>query len=240
MPGQISGYKETLQTIKDLRKLKENQPTLTQGGLEPNLKILRDWQAARLARTHADLLASARYGPACSFFLSDMYAARDFSRRDQDLEYLYSLMSHFMPEILLRLVSRAIEINNLTKTLDQVLLKVLVEDLGMTDEITVDMYAEAYRMCDNYNDRVHQINLLGEIGRMVELGTHIPLISSVLKLSRRPATNAGWGEIHSFLERGYLAFKHIHGSDKFLRILQERELRILDRIYEGFAQPFDI
>ena len=32
---------------------------------------LRTWQADRLARTHADLLASARFGPAAAFFLTN-------------------------------------------------------------------------------------------------------------------------------------------------------------------------
>ena len=38
---------------------------------------LRAWQAVRLARTHADLLASPRMGLAATFFLTDIYGSED-------------------------------------------------------------------------------------------------------------------------------------------------------------------
>ena len=43
---------------------------------------LRKWQADRLARTHADLLASADYGDAARFFLTDLYGPADLANRD--------------------------------------------------------------------------------------------------------------------------------------------------------------
>lgn len=39
-------------------------------------EALRLWQAARLARTHADLLESPRYAETAAFFLSDIYGPR--------------------------------------------------------------------------------------------------------------------------------------------------------------------
>ena len=47
---------------------------------------LREWQAARLAQTHGDLLASPRYAQAATFFLSDLYGEKDFSERDAEVE----------------------------------------------------------------------------------------------------------------------------------------------------------
>src|SRR4051812_16480990 len=49
------------------------------------LDRLRDWQAARLRNTYADLAAEPRYAPAIAFFQSDLYGSGDFSRRDADL-----------------------------------------------------------------------------------------------------------------------------------------------------------
>ena len=42
---------------------------------------LRVWQAARLERTHSDLLASPRYRAATRFFLDELYGSKDFSQR---------------------------------------------------------------------------------------------------------------------------------------------------------------
>ena len=54
---------------------------------------LREWQAARLAKTHADLLSSSRYARAASFFLSDLYGEKDFSERDAEVERIASSLA---------------------------------------------------------------------------------------------------------------------------------------------------
>jgi hypothetical protein len=236
-------FSETIQHLSRLRHYRAQQPPISHVELDASLARLRSWQSARLARTHADLLASHRYGPACRFFLSEIYAPRDFSQRDQDIEYLYAVMSGFLPEFLLKVVRKAIEMNDLTNELDQELSRVLVEELGVNRSaagplITPELYAEAYRICNNYAERAHQIHLIGEVGSMVDRGTRIPLIGVTLHLARHPAKRAGWGELHEFLEHGYSAFKHMGRADKFLHTIQERELGILDRIYANHPDPF--
>ena len=204
------------------------------------MALLRLWQSNRLERTYADLLASRRYGPACRFFLDNIYAPRDFSQRDHDIEYLYGVMSHFLPDFLLALVRNVVEINNLSNELDQALLRALVEDLGVKDTITEELYAEGYLICDNYDERARQIELLVKIGHEVDISTHLPLVGTTLRLARAPARRTGWGDLQDFLERGFNAFKHMHGAHEFLDTIYEREMKILDRIFEGMKEPFEI
>jgi hypothetical protein len=211
---------------------------MTEPRLDPQLALLRAWQTDRLARTHADLLASPRYGPACRFFLSDLYAPRDFSQRDQDFEQLHRFLQRYLPAPLLRVLTRAIEANTLTKELDEILLAVLVNDLEMMDAISPQMYCEAYRRGDNYDKRVRQIELIVEVGREIDRIVRLPLSGIVLRLARRPAQRAAWTEIQDFLERGYAAFKHMGGADTFLYTLYQREKQILDRIFAGDSDPF--
>lgn len=242
---ETARFKETIHHLSRLRQYRLTQPPISHIEMGESLKRLRTWQSKRLAQTHADLLESPRYGPACRFFLTDIYAPRDFSQRDQDIEYLYTIMSSFLPEFLLKVVRKAIEMNDLTNELDLALSRVLVEDLGINgippnDAITPELYAEAYRICDNFDERAHQIHLIGEVGHMVDRATHIPLIGITLHLARHPATRAGWGELHSFLERGYAAFKHMGRADYFLQTIQDREMRILERIFAGHPDPFSI
>jgi hypothetical protein len=200
--------------------------------------LLRTWQTERLKRTHADLLASRRYAPACRFFISDVYGAREFRQRNQDIEYLYNLMRRFIPDILLVMVRNAIDLYRMTTELDQKLLSKLVGDLGMQDQITEPIYAEAYRMCANVAERRRQIELLVEIGRQVEFSARFPPIGMALHLARGPAHHAGWHELQDFLERGYKAFKHMGKAKKFLEVIERRELMILDRIYASHPDPF--
>ena len=54
--------------------------------LDGRLKALQGWQCERLLATHADLAAHPRYGPGVDFFVGDLYAPKDFSARDADIE----------------------------------------------------------------------------------------------------------------------------------------------------------
>lgn len=208
------------------------------GGLTPQMGVLRQWQVDRLAQTHGDLLRSKRYGRACQFFLTDIYGAQDFSQRDADAENVYRTMRKYLPERLLITMGKTIELNKTTQQLDNHLLDVLVNQLGMTDTLTADMYAAAYRLCDNYETRQKQLDMVLDVGRGVDNLTRIPMIGMVLRAARRPASRSGWSELQDFMERGFAAFKEMRGADQFLAIVEQRERRILDQIFAGAPAPF--
>lgn len=238
MPGKISA-KEFIQLLKELQNRQDAQRIAVEGAeLDPQMAMLRQWQAKRLANTYADLLADEQYRPACLFFLSDLYAARDFSQRNHDAEHLYNLLSRFLPEGMLRLLADAIQINQLTSQLDQTLLKVLVDDLGVKDAITGQVYAQAYRLCNNYPERREQIELLTRILREAAQGAHNPIFAISLRLVRSPAERAGWLELYDFLERGYLACKPMKDVETFVKTIERRELELLEKIFAGDDDPF--
>jgi hypothetical protein len=224
-----------------LRTAEQTRHKEVQGAaLDPRVRLLREWQVRRLVNTYRDLLENPRYAAACEFFISDIYAARDFSQRNYDMRQMYQTLRRFMPASLIHPLALAIELHDLTVTLDEQLLDVLVNTLGMGDQLTVEMYAEAYRRCNNYAVRVRQIEMIVEIGQRVETLVNIPFSASVLKLAHAPAVRTGWAELHSFLERGYTAFKHMRGAHAFLETIHEREIEILDRIYARHPAPFDL
>lgn len=208
--------------------------------LSPEMKLLRTWQSQRLAQTHADFLQSPRYRAAAEFFLSDIYAPRDFSQRNQDIKRMYQSMLKILPERVLHTLGVVIELHQFTDELDQLLLDVLVNQIGITDTITAEQYAEAYRLCDNYEDRARQIALVVEVGHGVDRLVRLPLIGMTLRVARRPAQMAGWHELQDFLERGFMAFKQMRGAAEFLNTIQQREMQILDRIFAGHPEPFAI
>ncbi len=209
-------------------------------GLSPQMEILRQWQVERLAQTHEDLLRNKRYGRACQFFLSDIYGAQDFSQRDADAENVYRTMRKYLPDRLLTTMGKTIELNKITQQLDAHLLDVLVNRLSMTDTLTAEMYAEAYRLCDNYETRQKQLTMVLDVGRGVDNLTRIPMIGMVLRAARRPATRSGWSELQDFMERGFAAFKEMRGADQFLAIVEQRERQILDQIFANTPHPFSI
>jgi hypothetical protein len=227
-----------LSTLKDIQKLKQER--IASAGLDPKLALLRNWQSERLARSYADLLADRRFRPACLFFLQDIYAARDFSQRDHDILQMYDFMRRVFPEGMIRPLQLTVEVHTLTNALDARLLEVLVDQLGLTDTLTEALYAEAYRRCDNYVERVRQIDLIYKIGYELDTLVRSPLTGAALTVAKVPARRAGYVELTEFIERGYNAFRHMQNAEHFLSTIRQREKLILDRIYAEEADPFTL
>jgi hypothetical protein len=208
--------------------------------LAREVALLRTWQTQRLSQTYDDFLRSPRFRPAAIFFLSDLYAPTDFSQRNSDLERFYEGLRKALPERALVVLAEGIKLHEFTEQLDNALARVLVDELGVTDTITEAQYAEAYRICDNYEERLQQIRMIDKIGRGVDHMVRLPFVGIALRLAHTPAHLAGWHELQGFLERGFAAFKHMKGADEFLGTVQLRETRILDQIFAGHPQPFTV
>lgn len=226
--------------IHILKNLEDHQETLFNGNqLDPQLVLLRKWQSNRLKHTYSDLLADKRYRPACEFFLSDVYAPRDFSRRDHDAQQLYESLSKYLPEALLKLLVDVINMNQVSNSLDASLLNVLKNDLGVTDLITSEAYTQAYRICDNYAQRKEQIDLLVHILRKAGNGARRPIAGISLRLAAIPARQSGWNDLYLFLLRGYQASRPmLNDLEFFINTIQLREMTILDKIFTGDPNPF--
>lgn len=208
--------------------------------LASRIPMLRKWQSDRLSATYADLLANKRYQPATAFFLSDLYGPNDFSQRDDDIERLFSTLVKVLPDYLIRTAAYAAELNALSAELDFAVLGVLVRELNVTEAVLQEAYAEAYRRCDNYDLRKHQIALLKMLGDDLDEIVFRPLVYNTVRMLKIPALLAGFSALQDFLERGFKAFHHMQGADEFLDTIVGRETRILDRIYESHPCPFEI
>ncbi len=207
--------------------------------LAAQLDLLRAWQSRRLARTYADLADDPHYARACRFLLEDIYMApRDFARQGEDLQRVYELALRGVPGWIVRPVIQALELYNLSEDLDHALLDVLVNRLGMTDHLTPQLYAEAYRLCDNYALRVRQIELMVEVVHAMDGLVRLPMVTTTMRLGRLAASRAGLVELHNFVERGVTALQEMGGADAFVSIIRQREMQILDRIFAGDPDPF--
>ncbi|MBA4396170.1 MAG: hypothetical protein C0394_02080 [Syntrophus sp. (in: bacteria)] len=202
------------------------------------MPLLRQWQSDRLRATYEDLLADKRYQPATAFFLSDLYGPNDFSRRDRDIERLFSTLVKLLPDYLIQIAANAAELNALSAELDFALLGVLVEELDVTEAITQEAYAEAYRRCENHDLRRHQIALLKRLGEDLDAIVFKPLVYNTVRMLKIPALLAGFSALQNFLERGFDAFHHMQGADEFLDAIVTRETLILDSIYKSRPDPF--
>jgi hypothetical protein len=198
--------------------------------LEAARQCLRAWQSARLARTHADLLASPRMGLAATFFLTDLYGSDDFSRLDADVRRIVPVMKRVLSDTGLEIVAQAAELEALSEELDCA----MATSLGSESRrLTAATYASAYRKVDRRADRERQITLIENLGKSLDRLVHKPLVGATLSMMRKPAKLAGLGELQDFLQRGYKAFVRMGGAGEFVDLVVGRERNLLKALFAG-------
>ena len=202
----------------------------------PWLPELRRWQSQRLAASFSDLLADERTRPAATFFLSDLYADRDFTRRDQNIAKVVPLMAHLLPASLLRALGDAVALGALSHALDLRMVRALSADA--LAELDVPRYASAYRSAGCPRLRRYQIDLIVAVGQTLDRAVHKRGVSGLLRASRVPARLAGVADLQQFLERGFSAFAALDGATDFLHTIASREREVSRRLFAGHANPF--
>ena len=219
-----------LTRVTRLREACHADPSLAKA-----LQRLGEWQSRRLRHTYADLAVDPRYTAAIAFFQHDLYGGADFSRRDADLARVVPKMVRLVPEKVIATVAHAIELNALSRELDQSLLMRLPRRDG---DFSVAENCEAYRDADEYPLRKHQLALIREVGAALDHYVRTPMVGAALTMMRQPARLAGFSALQDFLERGFTAFRRMNGAAQFLDIIEMRETDLHEAIVAGADDPF--
>lgn len=225
-----AALKRELERVSRLNTERSADPDLARA-----LARLSDWQASRLGATYADLAVQPRYADAIAFFQTDLYGAADFSRRDADLARAAPVMARMLPDRVIATVAKAMELNALSQDLDRMMLAHLPR---AADAFTVAEYCRAYRAMDNRAARGLQIQLIGQFGAAIDVYVGKPLLRTALTMMRHPARAAGLAVLQEFLERGFTAFRKMHGAAEFLATIDRRERALMNAIFEGDTAPF--
>lgn len=207
-------------------------------GLDPQLAKVREFQGQRIAQTYRDFAAQPQFAGVMRFFLEDLYAARDFTQRDHDVQRAHNFLSKVVPAEMLQLATDSIELTQLSNTLDEKLARIAFGELKLKGKVTAEGYAEAYRRSDAYAGRERQIELLVNVMGDAAKTAHMLLSGAALRMAKGPAKAAGWDEMYGFLERGHQAFAKVKQPETFLEAIEERETRIMKKIARGEKKPF--
>jgi hypothetical protein len=188
---------------------------------------VKQWQGERLRRTYPDLLASARFRPACEFFLAELYGAKNFEQRDREALRVVPKLVKMLPERAVETITLAVELDGLSESLDARLAR------EVRLPIDVAGYAQAYRETGTEEERARQIDEVNRIGRALDKLARVPLLAGLLHLMRGPAEAAGLGHLHHFLETGFASFKHMGPANAFLDIVRRRETALMRSLFDG-------
>ncbi len=195
---------------------------------------LKRYQSARLGQTHADLLANPNTHGAALFFLEELYGAHDLSQRDVDLERIIPTLQKMLSYETLNTITEAIVLDALSERLDTAMARVLGTDFSEA------MYVAAYRTATTREERTRQLDLVQELGNSLCALVDIALLAVTLSIMKAPARLAGLGKLHEFLNEGFTTFKRMKKPMQFVETIVGRERQVMERIYEGRKEPFDV
>ena len=195
---------------------------------------LKRYQSARLAETHADLLANPNTHDAALFFLDELYGAHDLSQRDVDLERIIPTLQRMLSYESLHTITEAIVLDALSEKLDTAMARVLGTSFDDAN------YVAAYRTATVRADRERQLELVRELGDSLCELVRIPLLSMTLSVMKGPARLAGLSDLHEFLHSGFSTFKKMKKPAQFVETIVGRERQVMERIYAGRRDPFDV
>ncbi len=225
----IHKLEQQLRTVKAERQAGKRDP-----GMHSARTALKQYQSARLARTHADLLAERDTHGAALFFLDELYGAHDLSQRDIDLERIIPTLQRVLTVDALHAITEAIVLDALSEKLDSEMAAVLGKRFDDAQ------YAAAYAGATTRADRERQLELVQELGDALCKLVRIPFLSTMLKVMRKPAQMAGLGDLQRFLEQGFDTFKAMKAPRQFVSTIVRRERQVLDNIFAGKARPYDL
>lgn len=207
---------------------------LAVAGLAERVEGLKEYQQRRFAKTYPDLLASDRYQAAARFFLDELYGPRDFTGRDRQFARIVPSLVRLFPGDVVRTVERLARLHALSEQLDTAMSEV---DPGAGCKWDPSSYVRAWRQVGRPEDRRRQIAWTLEVGRSLDHLVGKPFLARSLRLMRGPAQLAGLAELQRFLESGFAAFQGMQGAAGFLRVVAEREERLLGELFGHDGEP---
>ena len=220
---------QQLRLVAEERQAAKREPALMAARV-----ALKRYQSARLAVTHADLLANPNTRDAAQFFLEELYGSHDLSQRDVDLERIIPTLQKMLSYESLHTITEAIVLDALSERLDTAMARVL------GTEFTDGMYIAAYRTATTREEREKQLELVQQLGDSLCELVKVPLLAVTLSIMKAPARLAGLGQLHQFLDRGFSTFKKMKKPAQFVESIVGRERQVMTRIYEGRMEPFDV
>lgn len=198
---------------------------------EPRYHYLKGFQSERLRRTYADFAADPQNKAAAAFFFNRLYSTEDTSERDASFKRIHANLKRFLGGEVAESMAKLIELQEITLAMDHRLLEVLAEQ-GAPAEFDEETYERVYRLSDNYDMRLRQIELLVFLNRLVHKISHRFGIGVVLLGLRNACLLLSDTRMVDFLMEGYRAFKNLKSVAPLVAAINERETQRLNRIYQ--------
>lgn len=195
-----------------------------------NYDRFANWQLQYLLPFFGDLYERDGYAAAIDFTMSDL-AGVGISNRDRDLERAAPAITRMLPLQALATIASAAEMNARVLKVNIAICRCLLENNELPIVIMERDYCVACRKASSLAECVELVRVITGLGKTLKSLIKVPMIGMMLRAMRVPAHAAGFGALQEFLENGYFTFKQIPDIDHFLGEIEDRMIRIFERIY---------
>ena len=193
---------------------------------------LQAFQIAMLQTEYGDFGSQPRFHDLVDFFFGALYAPADFGLRNESFRTLHEWLAGIVGHDPVRVLAQAIELYELTESLDDDMLLALRADGidGNVSLITQAAWESAYRRVGRRLDRQRQADLIVDNGQILEIACRVPFVHTQLRAFRPAAALLGWGHVIDFLLQGQEAMARARPIDPLLDAISLRELARIDRL----------
>lgn len=198
--------------------------------LNASVSAIKAYQQRRFRHTYADLLSSERHGPACRFFLDELYGPDDFSQRDAQFARVVPALVRLFPKEIVDTVASLADLHAMSERLDTEMGRRLARP-----NVDPGVYIEAWQATGQRAQRDTQIDLTLDVARALDTLTRKPLLRSALRMMRPAARAAGLAELQRFLERGFETFREMNGAREFVEVVERRERALAAALFDASA-----
>lgn len=209
---------------------------------EELLLNLRRYQASMLRDTYRDLMEDEGYKRLLTFILDTIYTPEDVNAPTDAFKKVYDYFLERPKGKPITILTKLMELNRLSEELDQSLTEQISEigpttpaktagQAGEPCEITDAVYENALRACNNRKERERHIELFAECVTTLHELTRHSLNAFMFKVIKLLMSYLGRPKVIKVVEEGYGAFLDVEDISRFTRVIKERELKRLERVY---------
>jgi hypothetical protein len=210
----------------------ERATRIAEEGLSSKVRAVKEYQQQRFRHTYADVLVDVRYGPACRFFLEELYGPDDFSQRDAQFSRVVSALVRLFPVDIINTVAMLAELHDISERLDT-----LMGRHFAVASVDAPSYISAWQATGRRPERNRQIELTLDVAQSLDSLTQKPLLKKGLQLMRPAARAAGLAELQKFLETGFDTFKAMKGAQEFVATVERRERALAAALFDVTLSP---
>lgn len=207
--------------------------------LADRLQQIQAWQKQRMQDTHQTLFA--RYPAMARYFLNRLYGGADFDVLVQQLQRILGKahkVEKLVPESTVKTGLLGVELAVLAIELDEQLALWWQEKhpdvLAPTDALML----EAYQVLAQDQQRLHQMDLLDQLGEKLDQYVRSFMVQSVFKLARASAQKHHLGELYEFIGEGFVAMKPLKNAAEFVGQFTAAERDTIARVHQRHPDPF--